>query len=188
MNKTSLITFAPESPFYEMVMAFLAATMGMGSVPEMEDPRSPGPGKVVWYRGKVRPDLVVDTGQVQALRLSGDLTADAVMKSLCCMLLNTAYSVAEPYNDQSPAFEVFRHVRNAAAHGNSFFFKKDEPRLPASWGAFVIDNTLKGRFNPLSGAECIGDTFTPADALALLQNIERRFPVMRQIGRDHRSI
>jgi hypothetical protein len=184
MNKQPTLIFTQESPFFEMVMAFLAATMGMGRVFEKENPLSPGPDKIAWYRGKVRPDLAIDLGQVHALRASGDLTADAVMKSLCCMLLNTAYSVAEAYNDQSPAFEVFRHLRNAASHGNNFFFKKDEPRLPASWGTFVMDDKLKGRFNPLFGAECIGDTFSPADALALLQNIERRFPKMRQIGRD----
>jgi len=176
--------FTQDSPFFEMVMSFLAATMGMGPVFEKGASLAPGPDKLAWYRGKVRSDLTIDLEQVNALRLSGDLTADGVMKSLCCMLLNTAYSVAEAYNDQSPAFEVFRHIRNAASHGNTFFFKKDEPRLPASWGKFVIDDTLKGRFNPLSGVECIGDTFSPADALALLQNIERRFPKMRQIAQD----
>jgi len=184
MNKPPTLIFTQDSPFFEMVMAFLAATMGMGPVFEKENPLSPGSDKIAWYRGKVRPDLAIDVGQVHALCESGDLTADAVMKSLCCMLLNTAYSVAEPHNDQSPAFEVFRHLRNAASHGNNFFFKKDEPRLPASWGTFVIDDKLKGRFNPLFGVECIGDTFSPADALALLQNIERRFPKMRQIARD----
>jgi hypothetical protein len=184
MNKQPTIVFTQDSPFYEMVMAFLAATMGLGPVFEKENPGSPDPEKIAWYRGKIRPDLAVDLGQVHALCVSGDLTTDAVMKSLCCMLLNTAYSVAEPYNDQSPVFEVFRHVRNAAAHGNNFFFKKDEPRLPASWGTFVMDPNLKGRFNPLFGVECIGDTFSLADALALLQNIERRFPKMRQIAQD----
>jgi hypothetical protein len=184
MNKPPTLIFTQDSPFFEIVMAFLAATMGMGPVFEKGKPLSPGPDKIAWYRGKVRPDLAIDLGQVHALCESGDLTADAVMKSLCCMLLNTAYSVAEAHNDQSPAFEVFRHLRNAASHGNNFFFKKDEPRLPASWGAFVIDDKLKGRFNPRFGAECIGDTFSPADALALLQNIERRFPKMRQIARD----
>ena len=184
MNEPASIVFTQDSPFFEMVMAFLAATMGMGPAFEKESPLAPGPGQLAWYRGKVRPDLAIDAGQVRALRLSGDLTADAVMKSLCCMLINTAYSVAEAHNDQSPAFEVFRHVRNAASHGNNFFFKKDEPRLPASRGAFVIDDKLKGRFNPLFGVECIGDTFSPADALALLQNIERRFPKIRQIAQD----
>ena len=184
MNKQSTIIFTQDSPFFEMVMSFLAATMGLASVFEKESPLALGLDTIDWYRGKVRSDLAIDAGQVHALRLSGDLTEDTVMKSLCCMLLNTAYSVAEVHNDQSHAFEVFRHVRNAAAHGNNFFFKKDEPRFPASWGNFVIDDKLKGRFNPLFGVECIGDTFSPADALALLQNIERRFPKLRQIAQD----
>jgi hypothetical protein len=184
MSSPSTIIFTQDSPFFEMVMSFLAATVVIGSVFEKENPLALGPDKIAWYRGKVRPDLAIGMEQVQVLCVSGELTADAVMKSLCCMLLNTAYTVAEAHNDQSPEFEVFRHLRNAASHGNNFFFKKDEPRLPASWGTFVIDDKLKGRFNPLFGAECIGDTFSPADALALLQNIERRFPKMRQIGRD----
>jgi hypothetical protein len=184
MNKPPFIVFTQDSPFFEMVTAFLAATMGLGTVFEKENPLSTDPDKIAWYRGKVRPDLAIDVGQVHALCLSGDLTADAVMKSLCCMLINTAYSVAEAHNDQSPAFEVFRHLRNAASHGNNFFFKKDEPRLPASWGAFVIDDKLKGRFNPLFGVECIGDTVSSADALALLQDIERRFPKIRQIAQN----
>ena len=133
MSKPPTIAFSQDSPFFEMVTAFLAATMGLGHVFEMGNPLSPDLDKIVWYHGKVRPGLAIDLGQVHALCVSGDHTADAVMKSLCCMLLNTAYSVAEAHNDQSPAFEVFRHVRNAASHGNYFFFKKDEPRLPASW-------------------------------------------------------
>ena len=176
MNKPPTIIFTQDSPFFDMVMSFLAATMGMEPVFEKENSLSPGPDKLGCYRGKIRTDRAIDLGQVHALCASGDLTADVVMKSLCCMLINSAYSVAEAHNDQSPEFEVFRHLRNAALHGNSFFFKKDEPRRPASWGSFTIDDKLKGTFNPLSGLECIGGTFSPADVLALLQNIERRLP------------
>lgn len=177
MNSAPTIIFTQDSPFFEMVTAFLAATVGLG-VFEKENPLASGPDKIAWYRGKVRPDLTIDMGQINALRLSGD-PADSVVKSLCCMLLCTAYTVADVHNDQSPEFEVFRHLRNAAAHGNYFYFKKDEPRRPASWGRFVIDDKLKGSFNPLSGVECIGDTISPADALALLQSIERRLPKNR---------
>jgi hypothetical protein len=179
MSSPPTIIFTQDSPFFEMVMSFLAATVGMGPVFEKENPLALGPDKIAWYRGKVKPDLAIDMGQIHALCVSGALTADAVVKSLCCMLLNTAYAVAEAHNDQSPEFEVFRHLRNAASHGNSFYFKKDEPRRPASWGRLVIDDKLKGRFNPLYGIECIGDTISPADALALLQNIERRLQLVR---------
>jgi hypothetical protein len=176
MSNPTTINFTQDSPFFEMVMAFLAATAGLGPIFEKDDQLVPGLDKTTWYRGKVRPDLAIDMGQVHALSTSGDLTADAVVKSLCCMLLCTAYTVADVHNDQSPEFEVFRHLRNAAAHGNYFYFKKDEPRRKAAWGRFVIDDKLKGSFNPLSGVECIGDTISPADALALLKSIERRLP------------
>jgi hypothetical protein len=181
MNSPSTIIFTQDSPFFEMVMSFLTATMGLGAVFETENPLAPSPEKNAWYRGKARPNLAVDMGQIRALCASGDLTADSVVKSLCCMLLSTAYTVADAHNDQSPEFEFFRHLRNAAVHGNSFYFKKDEPRRPASWGTLVIDHKLKGTFNPLSGVECIGDTISPADALAVLQNIERRLPEGRDL-------
>jgi hypothetical protein len=179
MSSPPIITFTQDSPFYEMVMSFLASTAGIATVFEQKDSPAPGPDQIAWYRGKVKPDLTIDMGQIHALRVSGDLTADSVVKSLCCMLLCTAYTVADVHNDQSPEFEVFRHLRNAAAHGNYFYFKKDEPRRRAAWGRFVIDDKLKGSFNPLSGVECIGDTISPVDVLALLQNIERRLPKNR---------
>ncbi len=179
MSSPRTIIFTQDSPFFEMVMSFLAATAGIGHVFEKENSLAPGPDTIAWYRGKVRPDLAIDRGQIHALCESDALTADSVVKSLCCMLLNTAYAVADAHNDQSPEFEIFRHLRNAASHGNSFYFKKDEPRRPASWGSLVIDDKLKGRFNPLFGVECIGATLSPADALALLQDIERRLPASR---------
>ena len=176
MSGPPTIIFTQGRPFFEMVTSFLAATVGMGPVFERENPLALGPDKIAWYRGKVRPDLAIDMGQIHAQCVSGALTADAAVKSLCCMLLNTTYAAAEPHNDQSPEFEIFRHLRNAASHGNRFNFRKDEPKRPASWGAFAIDDKLKGTSNPLFGVECIGATISPADALALLQDIERRLP------------
>ena len=168
--------FTQGRPFFEMIMSFLAATVGMGPVFEKENPLGLGPNKIAWYRGKVKPDLAIDMGQIHAQCVSGAITADAAVKSLCCMLLNTAYAVAEAHNDHSPEFEVFRHLRNAASHGNSFNFRNDEPKRPASWGTFAIDEKRKGTSNLLFGVECIGATISPADALALLQDIERRLP------------
>ncbi|MFI5401797.1 MAG: hypothetical protein ACHQ1G_02595 [Planctomycetota bacterium] len=176
MNATSPIAFAQGRPFFEMVTSFLAATIGLGPLFEENNPLALGPSTLAWYRGKVVPNLVIDMGQVHAQCVSGALTADAAVKSLCCMLLNTAYAAAEPHRDQSPEFEVFRHVRNAASHGNKFNFHPDEPRRPAAWGAFRIDNMQKGSANPLFGLECIGATISPADALALLHDVEGRLP------------
>lgn len=92
------------------------------------------------------------------------------------MLLNAAYSIAEPHNDRTPEFEFFRHVRNAVSHGNTFNFYKTEPARPTSWMNFVIDDALKGPANPLYGTKCVGTTISPADVLALLHDIEARLP------------
>ena len=176
MSNPPAIMFARDRPFFGMVTSFLAATVGLGPVFEKDNPLGLGPDKIAWYRGKIRADLTIDMGQVRAQCVSGALTADTAVKSLCCMLLNTAYAVAAAHNDRSPEFEVFRHIRNAASHGNRFNFRHDEPRRPASWSTFTIDHGRKGNFNPLFGVECIGATISPADSLALLQDIERRLP------------
>lgn len=47
--------------------------------------------------------------------------------------------------DGTPEMEFMRHVRNAAAHGNSFHFAHNEPRRPAHFKGFVIDHALQGR-------------------------------------------
>ena len=46
------------------------------------------------------------------------------------MLLNTAYSVAEPYNDQSPAFEVFRQIFQLNATAGSRTLARSRNTLP----------------------------------------------------------
>jgi hypothetical protein len=176
MSNPPAIMFAQGRPSFEMVMSFLAATVGLGPVFEKDNPLALGPDKIAWYRGKVKANLAIDMGQVHAQCVSGALTAETAVKSLCCMLLNTAYAVAEAHNDKSPEFEVFRHLRNAASHGNRFNFRNGEPSRPASWSTFTIDHTRKGNANPLFGVECIGATISPADSLALLQDIERRLP------------
>jgi len=176
MNAQTTVVFDERRPFFEMVMSFLAATVGLSPLFEPNNPLELGPGKIAWYRGKVRTSLAIDMGQIYSQCTSGGITADSATKSLCCMLLNSAYVVAEAHNDHSPEFEVFRHLRNAASHGNKFNFTQREPRLPASWDSFVIDHTLKGSANPLQGIECIGTTISPADALALLHDIERHIP------------
>ena len=172
MNKHSLLCFNNDGPFFEMVTAFLAATIGMGPVFDKNNPLALSTDKVAWYQGKISSKLEIDMGQIHAICTSGQFSADEAVKLLCCMLLNTAYAAVEARKGQTPIFEVFRHFRHAASHGNKFNFNKDEPKRPAAWGIFSIDHTLKGEDNPLYGIECIGATISPADVLALLQDIE----------------
>ena len=175
MTNTAL-EFAQGKPFFPMVTSFLAATIGLGPLFDASTPLPAGLKQIAWYHGKVRPALAIDMVQVRNSCLSGALTAEVAVKSLCCMLLNTAYAVAEPHNDHSPEFEFFRHVRNAVSHGNRFYFSSKEPRRPAAWSGLILDDSQKGARNPLSGVECVGQTVSPADAIALLKQIEGRLP------------
>jgi hypothetical protein len=159
-----------------MVTSFLAATIGLGPLFDATSPLPPNLSQVAWYRGKIQGDLTIDMSQIREGCLVGVITQDLAVKQLCCMLLNTAYAVAEPHNDHSPAFELFRHLRNAASHGNQFFFAPGEPKRPASWAGLTIDHTKKGTQNAYFGMECVGQTISPADAIALLKEIEGHMP------------
>ncbi|MGE0435013.1 MAG: hypothetical protein AB7S36_22345 [Planctomycetota bacterium] len=74
-----------------------------------------------------------------------------------------------------PAIEVFRHVRNACAHGNRFHFRGDEPRRGGQWGPVSLDSPAdqRGPAHPLHGQRCIGGELGPADCLWLLQAVEQ---------------
>lgn len=170
------LVFVPGRPFFEMVASFLAATVGMGPVFDPKNPMQLSPEMVAWYRGKIAGDLAIDTAQIQNICTSGALTADFAVTRLCCMLLNSAYQAARHHNDKSPEFEMFRHLRNAASHGNKFHFENLEPRRPTRWRSLTINHTTKGSGNPLHGVECVGHTLSPADVLMLLSDIESRLP------------
>jgi hypothetical protein len=92
------------------------------------------------------------------------------------LFVNSTYDALKDDNDHSPEFEVFRHLRNAASHGNRFHFKKREPSRPAAWRGFVIDHNQKGSSNPLHGTPCIGTKIGPSDIMFLLFDIEPKLP------------
>jgi len=94
------------------------------------------------------------------------------------MLVNTAYEAIREFRDTSkelrehPVFELFRHVRNASSHLNQFNFKDYEPSRAASWRSLTLDDTLKGKDNPLYGKGCFGNVLGTADVFLLLSDIE----------------
>ena len=90
------------------------------------------------------------------------------------MLLTTAYAAVEHEKDLSPEFEFFRHLRNAASHGNRFFFAKREPERPASWRGLAIAESHTGSRNPLHGIKCVGTFLGSADVILLLWDIEQK--------------
>jgi hypothetical protein len=177
MNQLTRIQFDKARPFFDMVMSFLAATVGLGPVFDPKNPLSLSPQIIAIYQGNVAgAGLDIDTGQIHNICSSGVLTIDTAVKSLCGMLINTAYESVSKRNDKSPEFEFFRHVRHAVSHGNRFNFFKHEPARPASWRNLTIDSSAKGSTNRLYGVECIGATLSPADAVWLLHDIETRLP------------
>jgi hypothetical protein len=175
-STTTNLVFVQGKPFFEMVMSFLAATVGMGPVFDPANPLLLSPDKLAWYQGKLKPDTVIDMNQIHQQCVSGALTPNAAVKALCCMLINSCYEIAKPHNDKSPEFEFFRHLRNAASHCNHFNFFAREPSRPAAWSGFSIDHTKKGATNPLANTECVGLLVSPGDILALLHEIESKLP------------
>lgn len=82
----------------------------------------------------------------------------------------------KPYHDQGPLWEFLRHCRNAAAHGGSFAFHKNEPRWPAEWGPFRLTASFQG--TPLfKGKNEIG-LLSPGDPIRLLWDIEQAYSNM----------
>jgi hypothetical protein len=175
------IKLHPGRPFFEYVLTYLCASAGF--TPVYDAAGQPGfmENTVgVFYDSngnKVQMDLR------EAVLLARDGTTLPQVRAeqrLCCMLINTAYESLNE-NDKrklahSPVGQYFRHVRNAASHDNRWHFvvngRVQEPSKPAEWGSFKIDHALKGKDNPLHGAECVYGTHHPADLLYLLRDVE----------------
>ncbi|HEY3844798.1 MAG TPA: hypothetical protein VGL48_16220 [Acidimicrobiales bacterium] len=52
----------------------------------------------------------------------------------------------EGHFDKAPVIELVRHLRNGVAHGNRFYLRGDEPKLPAHLrGDFRITKVLNGQ-------------------------------------------
>jgi hypothetical protein len=61
------------------------------------------------------------------------------------------------FEKQTPEFEFFRHIRNAASHGNRLTFKNGEPRRPASYNGFTIDASMNGMTDVIHNYIHFGD-------------------------------
>lgn len=87
-------------------------------------------------------------------------------------MIDTAYESVKEYNDHSPEFEFFRHIRNASSHLNKFFFFETEPRRLAPWRGLEIPLNPKGTQNPLHGKYCFGEMLGMSEAIHLLHDID----------------
>jgi hypothetical protein len=168
------IAFDEGQPFFDYVSAYVSAISGLESMANPTNLMYFGPGDVVTLLGKVHPVLKIGQLAVHQQFVSGKISSAHVVNSLACMLANTAFESVKHWNDHSPEFELFRHVRHAASHGNRFHFNKDEPRRPAAWRGLVIDHGLHGDANTLQGEVCFGNLLAGADVILLLWDIEQK--------------
>ena len=170
MDLEPSLGFSSDGPFFPMVATFLLSTVGLGPVYEPDNPLRLSKESTAGYRGLVEPELVVDLEQIR--QLTQHLPSDRAVQELCGMLIISAHAVAldniggDRTIRESPQFEFFRHVRNAAAHGNRFTFDGLEPRRVAKWRTLTLD-----RAN-YAGTQCFGTLLNAADALALLSDIQ----------------
>jgi len=165
--------FKKDGPFYEMVSAFMSSIAGSMALNPM-NPLNLSDFDTMTLEGKVHPEISVPLLQIIRNIKDGHFSTAFITNSLCCMLANTAYETVKDQNDQSPEFEFFRHIRNAASHKNKFNFFAKEPALPASWRGKVIDESIKGSYHPLHNDQCFGKFFASADILVLLWDIDRK--------------
>jgi hypothetical protein len=135
-----------------MVATFLLSTVGLRPVYEPHNPLRLSAECAAWYRGLIEPELVADLEQIR--QLTQHLAADRAVQEMCGMLIISAHAVAIDRAEgdraihESPQFEFFRHIRNAAAHGNRFTFIRGEPRV-----ALALAQLVGIRLEPVGGTK-----------------------------------
>jgi hypothetical protein len=166
----------PAGPFYQFALTFLAASAGLTPIYDGSNYPDFLKGVGGFFPGAQAGNVHADLHEfIKAVR-GGALPQVQAEQSLCCMLANAAFETVSEANEKrltgNPVFEVFRHVRNAASHGNAWHFHAKHPKFRGQWKGIIIDETLKGSANPLHGKTCFYGTLSPADLLYLLQDVE----------------
>lgn len=170
----------PGGPFFQFVLTYLVASAGLTPVYDTKGYPTFMDGIAGMFPGALKGDARADLAECVRLARGGALPQQRAEQALCCMLANLAYESLTTADGGRlrgmPAFEFFRHVRNAASHGNVWHFvvnkNVQEPSRPAKWERLQIDESLKGDKNPLHGKTCFYGTIQPADLLYLLRDIE----------------
>lgn len=167
------VLFRKDLYFYQMVSA---ASISFSALPFIFNDNNPGnvkPGEWIALPSKVVTDRHFMPHDLRREAALGNINKNDYFGSICMMLANTAYESVKDRNDHSPAFEFFRHIRNASSHLNHFHFADHEPSRPAAWRGFVIDHTLRGRTNPVYNQGCFGNVLGVGDIFPLLWDIEQ---------------
>ncbi len=174
MDSEPAIAFSNQRPFFPMVATFMLSATGLGPLYQSDNPLRLSKRDCVSCHGLIEPQLDIDLEQIRQMTQHLDL--GTAVQQLCGMLMISTHAVAldlarnDPRILESPEMEFFRHVRNAAAHGNRFTFVGAEPRRHAAWRTVNINQTAH------NGTQCFGKLLNAADALALLGDIEQMLP------------
>lgn len=166
------IVFSEKSLFYKPVASFLVAISGSPAIFLPDNKMGYTPDTQIGLSGIMHAEMNISPHLIHKLSQTGFISTEDFKNSLCAMLTNHAYEIVKSQNNQGPVFEFFRHIRNAASHRNTFNFFPQEPRRPASWSGFSIDDTNKGSTNPLYGTPCFGTFLGISDLLLLLKDID----------------
>ena len=166
------IQFEKESPFFEVVLAFLGSLSAKTAIFSYRDETSISKYMTIYLKGKVVPPIQFNPYIIYKTVKNGLLDESKYVNVMCCMLTNSAYELVKENKDESPEFEFFKHIRNASSHNNKFYFDPRNPKREAYWRDLVIDHNLKGKDNLLYGNACFDEYIGPADLLQLLKDIE----------------
>jgi hypothetical protein len=159
-------------PFFEHMATFMVAWAGLMSAFDEARYGNYMDHIAETFAGKIHAR--VDIAESILAARAGTLKRERSEISLCTMLAVTvteSLSGADRHKIKGPVYEVLRHVRNAAAHGNTWSFDHKEPRHPARSRNFEID-PRKGKTNPLQGKPCFNGSLMPADLLFLVRDVE----------------
>lgn len=167
--------------FGTFIDAFILSAAGLGVIhlPASKEFISQKP-HVMSFASSVAEDVHIDTTHVLKLLSQEDLFVGSTphttqsIRILCQMLLIATRAWLEehpkfPVIHHEPSIEFFRHIRNGAAHDNSFFLKeyKDgskEPVRDAAWQGKKITRELQGK-------EVLFSFLTAGDIIYLLDDI-----------------
>jgi hypothetical protein len=204
MSATPPNHFDRGKPFYPLVMAYLIQLVGFRDLAALGIPHAQREFKIVCggsalqeaedAEAEVLLNKLLEPLGLQcaidgtSIRVDGKEIAKELVKEhlyLIEFVLRSAGSLLilahemnkdAPWHDYSPLWEFLRHCRNAAAHGGTFTLRNGEPRRPATWRRFSIEQSLNG--TPLfKGADGVG-LLRPGDPIKLLWDIEQAFPGM----------
>ena len=169
------IQFPQDSPLYPMVTAYMAAVCGMLI---FRKEFSFDMSVKVGFASSEYPALAIIPQQIKAMYEVGGFGLGGVTDALSCMMINIAYeAVAHHYGKDAwlelrrkhPELDFFRHLRNAASHRATWYFKKKEPSRRAEWRRRKIEKGWHGK--PL-----FNETLKPGDLLVFLGDVQKLLP------------